>query len=349
MRSQLSSRSALRRLLATALLGSAILFAAAGCDEDSPSPVPAPAPPAPPPVEEPAPSIEASEVVDRETLEAFVKAAAEVAEAAIGSEAEAYDFFDRTFRPEGVWKHREIYLFVLETDGTAVFHAALPNLEGQDLAPLVDLRGVAFTQELLERAAAGGGFVEYLWDNPDLDGDEEGGSPKVGYAVQATIAGQDLVFGSGIYPPVTAVDVRNRGTLQAFVERAGAAVEEAAADPEAAYAFMDGAFRTDGEWRHGEIYVFVLTLEGVNFFQAPDPTREGSDQTRVTDLHGVNLGRIIVDAAEAGGGFVEYHFDNPAIEGDEETGSPKTSYVIPVTIGDTTLALGAGIYFTEGK
>ena len=41
-------------------------------------------------------------------------------------------------------------------------------------------------QELLSAAAEGGGYVEYLWDDPAVAGDEETGSPKVGYAVPYT-------------------------------------------------------------------------------------------------------------------------------------------------------------------
>lgn len=39
---------------------------------------------------------------------------------------------------------------------------------------------------------------------------------------------------------------------------------------------MDANLRSGGEWRRGEIYVFVLTVEGVSLFQAPDRDREGA-------------------------------------------------------------------------
>ena len=48
----------------------------------------------------------------------------------------------------------------------------------------------------------GGGFVEYHFDNPDVEGDEEEGSLKVGYALELTFEDDDrkLVIGSGFYP-----------------------------------------------------------------------------------------------------------------------------------------------------
>ena len=51
-------------------------------------------------------------------------------------------------------------------------------------------------------AAAGGGYVEYLWDDPAVAGDEETGSPKVGYAVPYTALGEEFILGSGFYPGI---------------------------------------------------------------------------------------------------------------------------------------------------
>ena len=69
--------------------------------------------------------------------------------------------------------------------------------------------------------------------------------------------------------------------------------------------------------------MFVLTTEGINFFQAPDRDWEGTDTSELEDLNGVKLFEELLAAGRAGGGFVEYQWDNPAVEGDEEDGSPK--------------------------
>ena len=238
-------------------------------------------------------------MVDRETLRLFVEAAIHAASEGVSSEDEAYSFFEATFRPEGPWRHGEIYLSILDLDGVSFFHATLPHLEGQDLSNIVDVQGVRATEELLAAAAAGGGYVEYLWDNPAVDGDEETGSPKVSYAAPATVGGREFVILSGIYPPVAAADVRNRGTLKSFVERAAATVAENGPDPEAAYAFLDTNFRPEGEWRHGEIYVFVDTMELVNFFHTTAPEVEGQDRCCGVDPNGVNIGQELRAAARS--------------------------------------------------
>ena len=96
------------------------------------------------------------------------------------------------------------FLFILGTDGITHFHGANMDLEGVSLWDREDKNGVKYTQDLISAAAMGGGFVEYLFDNPDVMGDEEDGSPKVGYAEELTFEDDKLVIASGIYPATPA-------------------------------------------------------------------------------------------------------------------------------------------------
>ena len=159
--------------------------------------------------------ITAGDVVDRATLEAFVLRAKAVVEG-FTSLAEALGSF-QTFRAEGEWNEGPIYLFVFTTAGVGVFHGADQSLEGQDLIDLEDANGVKILQELISAAADGGGYVEYLWDNPVVDGDEESGSLKVGYAAPLNVLGQEFIIGSGFYPAAeapTAVEHTTWGQLK---------------------------------------------------------------------------------------------------------------------------------------
>lgn len=147
----------------------------------------------------------AGDVVDRPSLRAFVEQAHAWSEAALAgaTEREAYDFFDREFRPEGRWRRGPIYFGVILAEGpdrgVSFFHAVAPELETQNLWDLEDKNGVLITRELI--AAAGAGFVEYHFDNPDVTGDEEEGSLKVAWGEELSIAGRKFVLGSGFHPP----------------------------------------------------------------------------------------------------------------------------------------------------
>lgn len=144
--------------------------------------------------------VTASEVVDRASLKAFVERAAALSNTEITDPADAYAFFDRTFRPAGEWRMGSIYLYVSNTRGVIRFHGAREDLEDVDLYNRRDKTGKLYVRELIRAAEAGGGFVEYYFDNPAVVGDEEEGSLKVGYVKMLDIGGERRFIGSGIYP-----------------------------------------------------------------------------------------------------------------------------------------------------
>jgi hypothetical protein len=168
-------------------------------------------------------AITAADVVDRETLKAFVLRAKKMLEAL--SAAELLAAFE-TFRSEGEWKSGSIYLFVSDLQGNMIFHGESQSLEGRDLIDLEDLNGVKITQELLAQVANGGGFVEYLWDDPLIEGDEDRSSPKVGYAAPLSILGQEFSIGSGFYPNTVGLDGDGDMDSEADTDGDGDADEE---------------------------------------------------------------------------------------------------------------------------
>ena len=142
----------------------------------------------------------AADVVDRDSLMQFVQRAKTAVDQAASDAAGAYDFADMAFRPQGDWNQGSIYIFILKTNGVAFFHGASIDLEGVSFWDRADRNGVLYAQALIRVAEAGGGFVEYVFDNPDVMGDEEAGSPKVSYAALLTFEDEIFVIGSGFYP-----------------------------------------------------------------------------------------------------------------------------------------------------
>ena len=141
----------------------------------------------------------------------------------------------------------------------------------------------------------------------------------------------------------TARDVVDRETLKNFVLEAKSLLESA--QDEAERTAILESFRTDEEWRHGPIYIFITDLEGTGFFHATQPEREGVNNIDSEDSQGVMVVQQNIAAAQAGGGFTEYLWDNPAIEGEDE--SPKVSYIAPIEIEGTSYYIGAGFYPTD--
>ena len=135
-------------------------------------------------------------------------------------------------------------------------------------------------------------------------------------------------------------DVVDRETLKNFVLEAKSLLDSA--QDEAARAAILETFRTDEEWKHGPIYIFITDFEGTSFFHGAKPEREGTNNIDQEDSNGVKITQQNIAAAQAGGGFTEYLWDNPAIEGEDE--SPKVSYVAPIEIEGTSYYIGAGLY-----
>lgn len=144
----------------------------------------------------------AAEVVDRETLKDFVLGAKGLVESA-GNEEELETVLEELRTDE--WKEGSIYIFITGYDGTSFFHGAVPAREGTNNIDQEDSNGVMVVQELIAAAKSGGGFVEYLWDNPAIEGADE--SPKVSYAAPVEILGESYYIGAGLYPSAEGTSV----------------------------------------------------------------------------------------------------------------------------------------------
>ena len=303
----------------------------------------------------------AAQVRDDETLKAFVEAAKAHLEA-ITELSEVSKFREEKLRTEGDWKSGSMFTIIFFESGEPIFHANDRAAENKNLLGVEDDRGTRVVEELLKAAAQGGGFVEYY-----------DGGPKTAYAVEyisgftetrfVVVGGysQDVSHVPGRIadlpkPAVTASEVVDRETLIAFVEEAAKLYRTAMMSegynrlPE-----LENAFRLEGgDWKSGSIYLWVVSGEGITLFHATEPYREGklTDMMR-TDSKGVKIAEELIGGARREGRkFLRYHYDNPTIEGDEETGSPKLGYAVSIPLPNTEqkAVIGSGVYLdTDGK
>ncbi len=143
--------------------------------------------------------ITAREVLDRETLKAFVRSAKAYV-AGITDPAQIDELLNEQ------WKFGSVYVYISNAEGIIRWHGANTDLVGQDLTAVKDpITGALFVQELLAAAKSGGGFVQYHFDDPVVMGDEDLTSPKLGYVEPFTsplpdlFPETDMIMGSGIY------------------------------------------------------------------------------------------------------------------------------------------------------
>ncbi|MDE0241482.1 MAG: autotransporter domain-containing protein [bacterium] len=166
------------------------------------------------------PAITASDVVDRETLKAFVTEALRFlisTQRGVTSTLESRTAFAKARLalrdPNGPWRHGSVYLYILDrTSNVILFHGAFPDrFELKPLVPTVKdiVTGEFVLPQVIEAATSSpqGGFVEYYFDDPTDDTDSAD-IPKLGYARQfartiTTSGGTEittnLIIGSGVY------------------------------------------------------------------------------------------------------------------------------------------------------
>lgn len=308
---------------------------------------------------QPESEVSASQVVDRATLKAFVEAGRVYMESrrTVTDIARLRDIF----RAEGKWKAGDTYLIIMTQSGNILIHGDDPTVENRDISATKDEDGRLVGEGLLEAASQGGGFVDYRW----------GGVGRTAYAVEykSGITDHQLILVGGFSqdlssvpieitplprPEVTASEVEDRETLAIFVNAAAKAYRDAMITP----GMRDlgntrNALREEGgDWKAGPVYVFVISTEGYTLFHGGFPLRfEGLPFEDIDreDVNGVRYLRELLAAGEAGGGYVEYMFDNPAIEGDEEFGSPKIAYATGYRLPgrDQVFVVASGFYPDE--
>ena len=252
------------------------------------------------------PTITAEDVVDRETLKAFVTQAGEwfipIVETATDPAAiskarvAARD-------PNGPWRHGPVYLYVLDlTSNIILFHGAFPDrFEWRPLVATVRdaVTGWLILPQVIEAAKSSpeGGFVEYYFDDPTDDTDSAD-IPKVGYAREftATIGRPDgsaftlnVIIGSGFYgrepeevptDPHTVVEATVLGDA---VEGLTVAFARAIAGQQPDYAY---SAVTD---ENGSLSLTIASADGVSgYYQA---RARNADGETVGQWHSIPLNR----------------------------------------------------------
>ena len=301
--------------------------------------------------------VTAAQVTDPESLKAFVLGAKAHIEA-ITDMNEGARLRER-LRTEGDWKSGSMFLVIFLKSGEPFIHGNDRTAESKNLLNVEDERGTRVVKELLTVAPRGGGFVEY-----------QDGGPKTAYAVEYTsgITARQFVLVGGYSqdvshvpiqvadlpkPAVAASQVVDRETLITFVEEAAKAYREAVtSEGYSGLTRVRNAFRAEGgDWKSGPIYLWVVSAGGVTLFHGSEPWREGKPTDMVrTDSKGIKIAEELIGGARRDGRkFLRYHYDNPAIEGDEETGSPKLGYAVsfPVPNTDQRGVIGSGIYLAR--
>ncbi len=302
--------------------------------------------------------ISAADVTDRASLKAFVEQARDYMQAV--TTLEEASKFRRLFSTEGRWKDGDMYIALLDWSGSVLIHGESREWVNLDAIPVTDDNNKPVTAEFISLVReAGEGFVDYV----------DGGQPKTAYATVYTsglsgkrlviVGGWSLSLADATYPipdlprpEVTADEVVDKETLIKFVRSAAETYRSAMAGED--YRFLAGTraalVEEGGYWKQGSVYIWMVDASGTIILHGFEPFRVGEKANfdRV-DINGVPFAQLLLGGAiENGSVFAEYMYDNPVVEGDEDTGSPKLGYAVsfvpPGWDPDQKYVVGSGIY-----
>ena len=99
--------------------------------------------------------------------------------------------FDAINQPDGGFRDRDLYVFVIGPDNRVVAHAFDLARLGQDTMALKDVDGRPFGRTMIETATAEGTWVDYKWPNPETG--------KIGAKSSWIVKADGYIFGCGIY------------------------------------------------------------------------------------------------------------------------------------------------------
>jgi signal transduction histidine kinase len=104
--------------------------------------------------------------------------------------------------------------------------------------------------------------------------------------------------------------------------------------------------KTGSEWRRGDIYLFAVSMKGMELLNAGFPKLEGTDVTGLKDSNGKLINVELMKTAQSkGSGWVDYMWPKPG----QDQPSQKWSYVKAVKIDGEPGLVGAGFYPAEAK
>ena len=99
--------------------------------------------------------------------------------------------------------------------------------------------------------------------------------------------------------------------------------------------------KKDSSWFYGENYVFVWGLDGMRFVYPPNTSAEGKNMLSLEDIKGKPIGKMFVNTAKTGEGWVFYEWTLP----DTNLIEWKSTFIKKVTApSGTEYLVGSGKY-----
>ena len=225
-----------------------------------------------------------------------------------------------------------VHAFLVDSEGTFVTYAAMPDLIGVSIHNITDAAGTSMGDMFQSSSTPYGGWALYE------------GDPDWGWAgpIKAwLVTGWGYTFGAAIHLDanpgtdiyLTERDRERRDMAQAMVEQA---IETFSLYPDIAISMIHDP---DNMLFHdAELFTAIIHSNNTVIAHGDSPRLAGTDMETIEDTSGANLWDILEENSSVYGRWVEYYWPDPRTTSDD--GEMKLTWV--KTSGDHMFA--AGIY-----
>jgi signal transduction histidine kinase len=187
------------------------------------------------------------------------------------------------------FRYGDLYLFMYDLTGKVVAYGDNPDLIGINQNELTDDNGVYYVQAIIEKAKAGGGWIDYMENN----------SPRFVYVEQVEIGNTKLAIGSGLHP------ISKPEMMQLLVKRAVSSLSDVSLEQA-----LGQIVKRGGDFVKGDLDIFVFDFKGICYAYGEDASRIWKNMYRELDEKGIPFVEQFIKVSQDGSGIFEYTMNN---------------------------------------
>jgi len=199
---------------------------------------------------------------------------------------------DFTSKRINFFRYGDLFLFVYNMKGLCIAHGGNEEFVGRNQFDLKDEDGRYFIREFIEKAKAGGGWVNYKVNN----------SFESTYIEKIDLGIDQLIIGCGLFP------VSKSETMTLLV-KSGAGYLKVHSQEEGFRAFVE----RDGSFVRGDLFIFVFDETGICYTYGDDFNLIWRNLLDWKDDNGKFFVKTIINTAKRGPSKVRYKLKNSSI------------------------------------